>query len=338
MDAQRIARPVLVAQSAAVAIQSKTGLALGGPLRRADVAFVSVASVHGVLAKPGLTRSSQSVSCQAPTYRVAPRCPCGHFPVLSRLAGPCRAGDCPAGLRRAKPHRATPVRALSPLRAYPCLAQPSHGGCGPVVPRSASSRRPCGRFPALSGRGWSCSATSRNAGASQVKPLVALTGVSLSRLVGPRPVRCSPNSPSLVTPELAQSCSPLQGASLPCLARPRPAPLRSRFATPGLAKFCPATIGPALFALTGASLSCPVKPRHVTPSRVRSCLVLPVRSTPCPDKQNPEHLRSRDLLKVHGGCTDVRDSTHERATKQPPSREPSAVPVYHSRVVPVNRG
>lgn len=288
--------------------------------------------------------------------RTLPRRPHGRIPATSCIVVSSRALSRPAqfSLARSGYARSGPTSSRCPyghIPAVPHLAQSSHAGGGPVVSRSASPRRPCGRIPALPRLAASCRAGGCPAGLRRAKPHRAT------------PVR---------------ALSPLKGVSLPGLARPRCAPLRSRFATSRLAKPSPATIGPVLFALTGVSLSrhadvsrvkprsadecrawsclvhpgparscsplwgvslpCSVKPRHVTPSRVSSCLVVPVRSTPCPDKQNPEHLRSRDLLKVHGGCTDVRDSTHERATKQPPSREPSAVSVYHSRVVPVNRG
>ncbi len=321
MDAQRIARPVLVAQSAAVAIQSEPGVTLGGPLRRADVAFVSIASVHGIPALPYHAELYQATYCRCETGRAAPCRPCGRIPATSCIVGSSRGLSRPAqfGLARSGYARSGPTSSRYPyghLQASPCTvtprrvlprcAGPSSVSLCQAVPGRAASCRPCRAYPCPA---LACRVLPRRAPSDRVRP----------RIAAPCPVA-------------------LTGVPLSCLARPRPAPLRSRFATSGLAKPRPATIGPALFALTGVSLSCPVKPRHVTPSRVSSCLVVPVRSTPCPDKQNPEHLRSRDLLKVHGGCTDVRDSTHERATKQPPSREPSANPVYHSRIVPVNRG
>ena len=311
MDAQQVARPILVTEAAPVAIQREPGVALGSPLGRADVAFVSVAAIHSVLVVP---------------RRVVPR------PILPRLARLCPVmrpyGRIPAQSRLAlsRPARCSPN---SPSPITPYLAQPRHVALMGVSLSSHDSHHRVQPRRARSGRGRSC----RPYGRFPVKP-----GPVVPRQVSPSTAVSRYVVPSHIEPcPVSRPCGRIP--VLPCRATPCSAgacAVLLRRVTPGPAPSCRAGACPV--ALAGVSLSCPVRPRRATPSRVSSCLAVPVRSTPCPDKQNPEHLRSRDLLKVHGGCTDVRDSTHERATKQPPSREPSAVSVYHSRVVPVNRG
>jgi hypothetical protein len=274
VDAQRVKRPVLIAQSTPVAVQGEPGVALGGPLRRADVAFVSVALVHGVPVKPCHILPSRVVA-----RRIRPN--------------------------RAAPDHSLPDRSLSPLWgvSLPCQTVPRQVRQKTAVPHRA-----------MFSHTESCPAN-RPYGRVLAKP--SLTRSSQSVSCQPPTYRVAPCRPYGRIPALSYAVAPKQaepGRVLFESAMPETAEYRLTETCRGLAY----RALPDPVALAGVSLPCPVRPRHATPSRVSPGLVLPVRSTPCPDKQNPEHLRSRDLLKVHGGCTDVRDSTHERANKNSP--------------------
>jgi hypothetical protein len=284
-----------------------------------------------------------------------PRLAAANRAISCHILSPLRAYPWPAIPNRAVFRRVTPntvwpglampYRGLSPLRAYPCRVKP---------------------YPTKTDRGLPCRIAPCPAIQNPAQP-IALTGVSLPSLTWPvrvlprqtpvypakphraipcRPCGRIPARPRHAAPGSAWSCPavpglalpsqlPLWGVSLPSfvlpsLARPRQAVFR---------RASPRHTLPCLIALVGRipALTSLASSRRAVPRLARTNLAVPCRDYLC-KTQSPEHLCSRDLLKVHGGCTDVRDVEHERATKQPPSREPSAVPVYHSRVVPVNRG
>ena len=324
VDAQRVKRPVLIAQSTPVAVQSEPGVALGGPLRRADVAFVSVALVHGAPAKPGHVKSSHVV----PRLAAANRAISCH--ILSPLWGVSL--PCPTVSRQVRPRTAVPDCAVS-SRTEPC---PANRPYGRVLARSSLIR------PRLVTPGAALS--------SPAQP-IALTGVSMSCRAGD--CRAAPDLvlPSRAEPNTAVPCRPYgrihaqpdraePNPATPHLALPRrtkPSLTTSRFvalagrihaspdrttpystganlALPRLAQ--PSLTTSRLVALTGVSLPClnlscrsrtrpivprpaiphrsipccpyghiPAQPNHASSRRAVSCLARPNLAVPCRDQR-----------------------------------------------------
>jgi hypothetical protein len=304
MDAQRIARPVLVAQSAAVAIQSKTGLALGGPLRRADVAFVSIASVHSAPVKPCHILPSRVVA-----RRIQPNTTAPDLAMPYRGLSPLRAYPCPAVPKTAEPHSTgdypgPPCPARSPLRAYPwhttpCPATPHPAGDYRVPPSRTMPSQILPSLVALVGR---ILAQPRLASTRHISPYP--TGAHpttpyrpYGRIPGkPRRTASDPTSsrrtvPSRVLPRIAAFCRnttcqakpyhiALMGVSLPCPAVPRPDSSRrtmSYLAGPSLIQ-----PRPTLSPLWGVSLPCPTVSRQVRPRTAVPDCAVSSHTEPCP--------------------------------------------------------
>jgi hypothetical protein len=301
VDAQRVKRPVLIAQSTPVAVQGEPGVALGGPLRRADVAFVSVASVHGVPAKTSLTRSNQFVSCQAPTCRTAPCRPCGACPCLDephrvkpgptvpRQIRPNTAVSRPTEPGRTGSYRIAPGPAHSPLRAYPCLvapkqAEPERALPVHALPQTAEHRlaktcrikscpawphRPYGRIPAMSNRTEPNLIRPRlawfkphSARSNRTGPChIALAGVSLSRHADVSPIK----------PHSTEPCR-----AWPCLVKPGP----TRACSPLWGVSLPRRTLPRRAAPRQA-LFCRTLPSRILPQRDRPYRAAPCRAAPC---------------------------------------------------------